>query len=482
MPRCSRCGHANPEDARFCGECAFPVEDVPGPPPDGTLGGGRYRIDAVIGEGDMGRVYRATDVSLQRTVAIKVLHPELVALPAARLRMLQEARVLACVEHPNVVPVRTAFEEGGAPAMELEFMPGGNLLNAIPDGGMTEQEAIRVIVCVLGGLQAMHDAGLVHRDVKPENVLLAADHTPKLNGLGLARDPSAQAISRAGTVPRPPEYMAPEQILCQPVDRRADLYAAGVMLCRMLTGKMPFSAVSDFEWRIAHVQHPPGLEAVRAKASAAVVAVIDKALAKAPEARWRTADEMVNALTGPMRSTIDHAASAAEIQTLLTQLQVARAEVDHARAEAAAARMAAPRPRRSETPGASGPAPTPPPQAESMSRSGQLVVAMAVVASGFVIFQMAYSPEAPGPRPAVHKRTPQSAPTAPVSRPAARATRSKPDATRPPPSAAAEAVLSVGNEVISPQRPVDPPNLGQANVVTPDFTASHKMTPTATRI
>ncbi len=142
MATCPSCNHVNPDDVLFCGRCGNKFDQADGLQPGSELGGGRYRIDAILGEGGMGTVYKATDVSLDRTVALKILNPDLTANVTARRRMLQEARILARIEHPNVVQVRNVFEENNTLIMELEFMSGGDLLDAIPAGGMAEDKAV----------------------------------------------------------------------------------------------------------------------------------------------------------------------------------------------------------------------------------------------------------------------------------------------------------------------------------------------------
>ncbi len=299
---CPHCHQLVPDDAQFCSRCGEPFappipEQADGTLPIGTLlYQGRYRIEGLLGTGGMGIVYRATDLRLHRTAALKLLHAELTAHPTARRRMEQEASALARIDHPNVVAVRNVFEENGLLAMELEFMPGGDLLSQTPPGGMPEAHAVRILCGVLAGLQALHDAGLVHRDVKPDNILIAADGTPKLTDLGIARDAQAVDRTQLGTVLGTPEYMAPEQIQGLHVDARADLYAAGMVLYRIITGGLPFAARTEFEWKLAHVKEAPNLAPLRAKATAGLVSVVVSALAKAPAARFASAEEMRRAL------------------------------------------------------------------------------------------------------------------------------------------------------------------------------------------
>ena len=303
MPICPNCSHDNINEASFCAKCGAPMQVSEGFQPGDHLAGGRYRVESVLGEGGMGTVYKVLDTSLDRLGALKLLNPELTAHPTARRRMMQEAKVLARVEHPHVIRVRNVFTEGELLAMELEFMEGGDLTGAIPPGGMSESRTVSIMAQVLEGLHALHEAGLVHRDIKPDNVLLSRDGTPKLTDLGVARDSSAREKTKHGAVLGTPEYMAPEQIQGQAVDARADIYAAGVMMYRMLTGELPFQANTEFEWQAAHVQQAPNLEVLRGRFSESAVHTIERALEKSPAARWSSAPQMAAALRAPPAST-----------------------------------------------------------------------------------------------------------------------------------------------------------------------------------
>ena len=299
MNACDACGHSNPNDAVFCGRCGSPIESIDGGSlfrPGDVVGAGRYRIEMLLGEGGMGFVYKATDLTLERVVALKFLHPELTAHPTARRRMAQEARVLARIEHPNVIQVRNVFEEGELLAMDLEFLPGGDLLGRLRQGALPESDAINVTIKILAGLDALHKAGLVHRDIKPENILLTANGAPKITDLGVARDPNAREKTQLGATLGTPEYMSPEQIQGEVVDHRSDLYAVGILLFQLCTGKLPFSAKSDFDWQAAHVQQAPAMGSLRQRVSPELVAAVQRALAKTPETRWQNARDMARGL------------------------------------------------------------------------------------------------------------------------------------------------------------------------------------------
>ncbi len=304
---CDHCHHPNEVDAVFCGACgqqlhaattegAFHVGAV--------VADGRYRLDTLLGVGGMGTVYKATDLSLERTCALKVLNPELTSHPTARRRMEQEARILARISHNNVVQVRNIFTDDGVLVMELEFVARGDLSGLIGPDGMPEPEVKRWMAGILDGLQALHGHGLIHRDMKPDNVLVDSDNVPKVTDLGVARDASAREKTRLGTVLGTLEYMSPEQIQGLAVDARADIYACGVMMFHMLSGELPYNATSEFEWQEAHVRKEPDFDRLvaRSSPSAGLLAVLKRAMEKDPKGRFASAREMKDALMKPAAS------------------------------------------------------------------------------------------------------------------------------------------------------------------------------------
>ena len=206
---------------------------------------GRYRVIEQIGEGGMGRVLLASDDTLRRKVALKTMKR---TDKSSRRRFLREARAAARVSHPNVCPIFEVGEEGRRPFLAMELLPGETLAARLRRGPLPLTEAMDLAQDLLAALGALHDAGIVHRDVKPSNLFLTP-HGGKLLDFGLARElpgDVARALATATDLTRPgliigtPGYMAPEQILGQPVDPRADLFAAGAILFEALTGQRPF--------------------------------------------------------------------------------------------------------------------------------------------------------------------------------------------------------------------------------------------------
>jgi len=224
---------------------------------------GPYRLDAKLGEGGMGVVYRAVDEQLHREVAIKVLHPHLLQNENLKERFRREARMHAQLMHPNVVTLLSLFEDNGHMALVMEMVHGRNLKEYLKThSGMTLQEVIDIAKAVLSGLGASHQLGMVHRDLKPANVLLSEDGAIKLMDFGLAKPKTGDDdLTQSGATVGSFRYMAPEQILNQPVDARTDLYAFGILLYQMVTGKLPFDASAkgggEFEIMEKQVREDP---------------------------------------------------------------------------------------------------------------------------------------------------------------------------------------------------------------------------------
>lgn len=316
MLHCPSCGNLNPSDVSSCLRCQSALDGSPpspaasfsaeqGDPEEaqdldltGSTLHGRYRVDSQLGKGGMGTVYRAADLRLSRQVALKVLAPELIAHPTARRRMAQEANALARIEHPNVVRVLDVFDEGALMVLVLELVTGGDLGGRIRGGAMPVADAAAMLAGMLGGLGAIHAAGLVHRDIKPDNVLLSVAQVPKLTDLGVARDTQAVQKTQLGARIGTPEYMSPEQAQGIPVDLRSDLYAAALVFYEMLTGRLPFTGTTELDLLAARVQRDPDLTALPGDA-AVYLGFLTKSLAREPSDRFADSAEMAAALAAP---------------------------------------------------------------------------------------------------------------------------------------------------------------------------------------
>ena len=260
----------------------------------GTLFAG-HRIEALVGRGGMGVVYRAMQVTLERTVALKVIAPDLLQDERTRGRFLQECRLAASIDHPHVIPIYDAGEEEGVPYLAMRYVSGDDGRTLVRrEGPLPTARAAAIVSQVAGALDAAHAAGLVHRDVKPANVLLGADDHAYLSDFGLTRRVRSMSSgmhrdSWVGTL----DYVAPEQIRGGKVDARADVYALGGALFFLLTADVPFPREDDEAKLWAHLTEPPPAASSRIPGVAAEFDhVIRRALAKSPGARYPSAGDL----------------------------------------------------------------------------------------------------------------------------------------------------------------------------------------------
>jgi predicted Ser/Thr protein kinase len=266
---------------------------------------GDYRVEELVGRGGMGVVYRATQESLDRQVALKVIVPELADDPEFRDRFHRESLVAASIDNPNVVPVYEAGQQGNLLYLAMRFIDGVDLRTLLQsEGPLPPDRAAHVIDQVASALAAAHARGLVHRDVKPANVLVdtvAGDHV-YLTDFGLARRvDSTSAATKTGTMVGTLDYMPPEQITGQNVDARADIYALGCVLYELLTGGVPFERDTEVAKLFAHVSSEvPSARARRPELTEEVDVVIRLAMAKSPEDRYQSVQEFARAATAAL--------------------------------------------------------------------------------------------------------------------------------------------------------------------------------------
>ncbi|WP_411079781.1 protein kinase domain-containing protein [Streptomyces sp. cmx-18-6] len=269
------------------------------------LAGGRYRIDGLLGSGGMAQVYRAHDLSLARAVAIKTMLPGFTHDASHPERFRREAQAMAALRHPHVVTVHDTGEEPRAdgppvPYFVMELVPGPSLADRIRADGLPVSAAVRITDQILSALAASHAQGLVHRDIKPANILLAGDGIAKVADFGIAR--AAAGAGRALTDTRmtigTPQYMSPEQVHASAhLDGRSDLYAVGVLLFEMMTGRTPFNGPDAFAIAYRHLHEPPPtLASFGISAHPRLEPVLARALAKLPEQRYPDAESMRIAL------------------------------------------------------------------------------------------------------------------------------------------------------------------------------------------
>ncbi|HEX3346305.1 MAG TPA: protein kinase, partial [Polyangiaceae bacterium] len=333
MRSCPQCSSPCDDAHKFCPSCGFPVGKVAVSPDDPLVGRslpGGYLILELVGIGGMGRVYRAEQTNLGRTVAVKIIHPHLVGEENAAARFITEARAASRLNHPHSVGI---IDFGKSPDgllyLVMEFLRGRDLARVIyEDGPLPFRRIVDVLRQTLEALAEAHNASIIHRDLKPENIILepvrSGGDFVKVVDFGLAKiraDTTQPSITSPGIVCGTPEYMSPEQARGDVLDARSDLYAVGVILYQLLTGRLPFEAESPTQVVLAHLTQPPRDPrevAPERQIPPALVEVTLKILSKEPNDRFTDADDLAGALSSAL-AIVENRASlrgpgAAELQ------------------------------------------------------------------------------------------------------------------------------------------------------------------------
>jgi serine/threonine-protein kinase len=304
--RCPVCGGRFPADFRVCPRDAVPLEDAPEgeDPLVGRLLGESYEVTRMLGEGGMGRVYEARHRRLTgKRFAIKLLHPDLARQPEVVTRFQREAEAASGISHPNVVGVHdVGVTDDGQPYIVAELLSGEELGEHLERvGKVAPADAVRIVRQICKALQAAHDKGVVHRDVKPENVFLTGDlgrpdtMLVKVLDFGISKVASAggESLTKTGMVMGTPDYMAPEQARGDRVDARADVYAVGAILYRALTGRKPFEGLDPMATLTAVLVQEPGRPTtLNPTVPLALELVVQRAMAKNPSDRYQTMAEL----------------------------------------------------------------------------------------------------------------------------------------------------------------------------------------------
>jgi serine/threonine-protein kinase len=305
---CPQCEHPCEETHKFCPVCGFPVSEFQNKSDDpliGTTLPGGYVMLELVGVGGMGRVYRAEQKVLSRTVAIKIIHPHLLGDDSASARFITEARAASRLNHPNSVGVIDFGRTGNQLYLVMEFLRGRDLARVTYEEGLLSfPRIVDVMVQVLAALAEAHHLDIIHRDLKPENIVLepmrSGGDFVKVVDFGLAKMREANTnITSPGLVCGTPDYMAPEQGRGDPIDARSDLYACGVILFQLITGRLPFEAESPTQVVLMHLsQRPPHPASIAPDRNAPeeLVDITLKALSKNPDDRFQSADEFAAAL------------------------------------------------------------------------------------------------------------------------------------------------------------------------------------------
>jgi len=306
MKICPRCNGRFEDSVRFCPHDGAALPESTDPLVGQVLLG-QFEILETVGRGAMGTVYRARQATMERLVAVKVLRKELVRDAAVIKRFQREARAVARLQHPNIVTVFLIGETPeGLPYIVMEYVDGESL-SAIcsREGTLAVGRALGITRQIASALSEAHGAGVVHRDLKPENIIVAtrrhAQDFVKVLDFGIAKIVGARAdvsqLTRTGTIFGTPHYIAPEQASGGEVDHRADLYSLGVILFRMVTGRLPFEGSGGMQVLLAHIrEQPPRPRDLNPRLSRELEEVILRALVKDPAARWQSADEFILAL------------------------------------------------------------------------------------------------------------------------------------------------------------------------------------------
>jgi serine/threonine-protein kinase len=265
-----------------------------------------YRIEQKIGEGGMGAVYRGRDLVLDRDVAVKSLRPELAQQPDLVGRFRDEARTLARLNHSNVTTIYSFLPHGDNHAMVMEFVPGKPLDKILEHhGALDVVTAARLFCQALDGVAHAHALGIIHRDIKPANLLVTAQGEVKVTDFGIARVLGTARQTKTGRLIGTLEYMSPEQVRGLESDARSDVYALGILLYEMVTGRVPFGSDSDYELIRAQVESaPPPPREFNGEIPAPIELAILRALAKHPASRFQTVNEFRAAITGALPEAV----------------------------------------------------------------------------------------------------------------------------------------------------------------------------------
>src|SRR5258708_18407472 len=260
---------------------------------------GQYEVQELLGQGGMATVYKARQPSMDRSVAIKVISGNLSDSPEFIAGFEREARLIARLQHAHILPVYDYGRDAETLYLVMRLVEGGSLDQRLRQGALPLAEASRLLTQISGALTYAHNEGIIHRDLKPNNILLDRQGAPYLTDFGIAKFvTSSLALTGTGTVVGTPSYMAPEQWRGEEIDARTDIYALGVMLYEMLTGKLPFTGDTPYVLMYNHIDGlPPTPTALSPDLPEGVNDIIHKAMAKDPGDRYGSAEQMAAAFS-----------------------------------------------------------------------------------------------------------------------------------------------------------------------------------------
>src|SRR5919205_2600613 len=260
----------------------------------------RYQLEQKIGEGGMARVYRGRDLRLNRQVAIKVLHSHYASDTNFLQRFHHEAQAAANLRHPNIVDVYDVGQDGDTHYIVMEYVPGSDLKALIMrNGALPIDQAVYTAECVANGLEAAHRIGMVHRDIKPQNIIVGEQGQVKITDFGIAKSSLSTAMTETGVTFGTADYISPEQARGQPATPRSDIYSLGVTLYETLTGRLPFTGDSSIAVAMQHVSaDPPPPRMYNPRIPPQLESLVLRAMSKEPDGRPTTAREFARQLSG----------------------------------------------------------------------------------------------------------------------------------------------------------------------------------------
>ena len=308
--KCPECRTDNPDSQKFCGECAAPLhhtQDIPATATltipreelsPGFLFAGRYQIIEALGKGGMGKVYRALDNELKEEVALKLIKPEIATDRKTVERFKNELRLARRIVHKNVARMYELMEDKGTRFITMEYISGEDLKSLMKRSKqLSTQTAVSLALQVCEGLAEAHRLGVVHRDLKPQNIMIDKAGNPRIMDFGIARMMSAPDLTEEGVIVGTPDYMSPEQVDGKEVDQRADLYSLGVMLYEMVTGRVPFEGDSAMSVALKHkIEAPTEPGELNAQLPDSLSRLILKCMEKDREQRYQAAGDVLSEL------------------------------------------------------------------------------------------------------------------------------------------------------------------------------------------
>jgi serine/threonine protein kinase len=307
--QCPKCQHENPDDTLYCGKCGGPLKSAEGisvtktfiTPVDrlqkGSTVAGRYNIIKKLGRGGMGVVYKAEDIRLKRTVALKFLHPDMIRDQEAKERFIQEAQAAAALDHPNICTVYEVDESEDQTYIAMAYVEGQSLKEKIKNGPLGLDEAVAIASQAAEGLRAAHKKGIIHRDIKPANIMLTEEGLVKIMDFGLAKLTWGVDLTKTSTVMGTVAYMSPEQARGEKVDEQTDIWSLGCVLYEMLTGRRPFKRTHNQAalYSILNEEPEPILR-LRKDLPEGLVKILETCLQKEPLDRYKDMEALISDL------------------------------------------------------------------------------------------------------------------------------------------------------------------------------------------